>query len=77
MKTFKQFISEKIQVNQTARDLHKHVTSHGWTLTRQKGSHDVYTHPKSTKTLAIPRHKGDIAPGTVRQIVNNSTTFDK
>lgn len=79
MLTFKEFISEKkqFQINMTHRDVHKHLTTHGWGLERNKGDHDVYGHADATHKIAVPRHKGDLAPGTVRQIMKSSTAFDK
>lgn len=76
---FKQFIKEgnKFNVNMTHRDIVGHITQRGWYLERQKGDHDVYGHNDATHKLAVPRHKGDLAPGTVRQIVKNSEVMNK
>lgn len=79
MITFKEFIEEghKFNVNMTHRDIVGHITQRGWTLERQKGDHDVYGHPNATHKLAVPRHKGDLRPGTVRQIVKAADVLDK
>lgn len=79
MLTFKEFIKEghKINISMTQRDIEKHIKGLGWTLERNKGDHDVYGHVEATHKLAVPRHKGNLAPGTVRQIVKASMTFDK
>ena len=63
--------SGKINVNQRAKDIiDNHLTPNGWKLKRQKGIHDIYHHPDYKEQIALPRHKGDLAPGTVRSIVN-------
>ena len=59
-------------VGRTHRELSKHLTSLGWSLERKRGDHDIFGHPKSTNKIAIPRHKGDLAPGTVRDVMNKS-----
>lgn len=78
MLSFSQFIIEKsINVNMNGRQVASHLTGHGWGLERTKGSHDIYGHPNATHKIAVPRHRGDLAPGTVRDIVTRSTVFDK
>lgn len=52
----------------SVRDITSHLTSNGWKLARTSGGHDVYKHPNSRENIAVPRHKGDLAPGTARQI---------
>lgn len=76
---FKQFIKEgnKFNVAMTQKDVVRHITSRGWALERNKGDHDVFSHPDATHKLAVPRHKGDLAPGTVRQIVKAADVLDK
>lgn len=79
MKTFKEFIKEgnKFNINMTQKDVVKHITQRGWTLERNKGDHDVFGHPNATHKIAVPRHKGNLAPGTVRQIVKAADVMDK
>jgi predicted RNA binding protein YcfA (HicA-like mRNA interferase family) len=79
MLSFKEFISEgnKHIVAMTQKDLERHVKKLGWSLERNRGDHDVYGHPDATHKLAIPRHRGDIPPGTVRSIVKGSENLDK
>lgn len=68
----------KLNVNLRAKDIiDDHLTPNGWKLKSQKGIHDIYHHPDYKERVALPRHKGDLAPGTVRQIlgtVNNKPT---
>lgn len=65
-------LDEMAGANMSAKDLHKHLKNKGWTLTRTQGSHDVFTHPKSSKNIAVPRHKGDLKVPTVLQILKTS-----
>ena len=76
---FKQFIKEgnKFNINMTQRDIVGHISARGWSLERNKGDHDVYGHPDATHKLAVPRHKGNLAPGTVRQIIKAADVMDK
>ena len=78
MLTFKEFVAEgKFNINMTQKDIERHISKLGWKLERSKGDHDVYGHPDATHKLAVPRHKGNIAPGTVRQIIKNSEAVGK
>lgn len=72
VKVIQKVIREKFNINMTQRDVQKHISSKGWKLERQSGDHDVYGHEKAKHKLAVPRHKGNLAPGTVRQIMKNS-----
>ena len=73
MLSFSEFIIERsINVNMSHRQVSDHLKTSGWSLERNQGSHDVWGHPKVTRKIAVPRHKGDLAPGTVRSIVKNS-----
>jgi len=51
--------------------VHRHLRKGGWSLTRTKGGHDVYTHPKSEKHIAVPRHRQLKAP-LVRGIMKDA-----
>lgn len=61
---------EPLQVNLSARDIVKdHLEPNGWKMKKNKEIHDIYTHHASREHIAVPRHKGDLAPGIVRQII--------
>lgn len=80
MLTFKQFeeLNEsKHKANMSARDMSDHLKGQGWKLERTQGSHDIWAHEKAKHKIAVPRHKGDLASGTVRQMVKSSTVFDR
>lgn len=80
MLTFKEFVAEgqrSININMNRKELISHIESKGWTLTRTKGIHDIYNHPDSTLNLPVPRHKDVGGPGTIRQIIKDSGTFNK
>jgi predicted RNA binding protein YcfA (HicA-like mRNA interferase family) len=56
-------------IGRKRKDIVKHITNNGWNIERQKGDHDIFSHPKSPNKIAVPRHSGDIPPGTVRDIM--------
>lgn len=68
---FKEITEQKVPV-MTAAHMHAHLTKNGWTKSKNNGGHHVYNHPKSKFNIAVPNHKGDLAPGTVRQILKKS-----
>ena len=43
----------------------------GFVFDRQKGSHMVYYHPETDRTVVIPRHR-EIKAGTLREILRES-----
>jgi predicted RNA binding protein YcfA (HicA-like mRNA interferase family) len=56
----------------TTREINRHLTDKGWKLVRTSGGHDVWSHQKSNRHITVPRHKGDLKPGTARSIMNQS-----
>ena len=73
MLTFSEFLAERsINVNLSQKDVSKHLKSKGWNVERTNGGHEVWGHPKAQHKIAVPRHKGDLAPGTVRSILKDS-----
>lgn len=74
MKRFSEFILEQsLKINMTSRDVSKHLRKHNWRLEDGGKLHDIWSHPTAPHKIAVPRHKGDLAPGTVRQILKAST----
>jgi predicted RNA binding protein YcfA (HicA-like mRNA interferase family) len=69
-------IEEMPGANMDTRAVHKHLRKSGWSLTRTKGSHDVYTHPKSERHIAVPRHKQLKAP-LVRGIMKDAQVSEE
>lgn len=67
-----EIIAEMVGAGMTVRHVQKHLKKTGWSLARTKGRHDVYTHPKSDKNIAVPRHKGDLSAPTVISIMKAS-----
>jgi predicted RNA binding protein YcfA (HicA-like mRNA interferase family) len=51
------------------RDIERFLSNAGWTVTRQTGSHIMWTSPDGKQRLSIPPHKGKVSPGVVRQIM--------
>ena len=60
------------QMGMDTRTLIKHIEKLGWTFKKEGGSHSLYSHPKSNKYCSIPRHRGDLPPGTVKQILRTA-----
>ena len=72
---YEEFISEKmmkLNINMNKRDIHKHISSKGWKIARQSGDHDIYQHPDCAHNITVPRHAGNLAPGTVRDILKKA-----
>ncbi len=40
----------------------------GWYIDRQ-GGHTILRHPRKPGTVPVPRHRGTLAPGTLRSII--------
>lgn len=40
----------------------------GWYVDRQ-GGHTILRHPTKQGTVPVPRHRGTLAPGTLRSII--------
>ena len=55
-------LKEEVEINElTSREMHKHLTSKGWSLDRKGKSHDLYTHPQSKgRRITLPRHPGEL-----------------
>ena len=78
MLTYSEFINEgKHFINLSSTDISKHLSTHGWKLQRTSGGHDVWGHDRAKHKIAVPRHRGDLAPGTVHTIIKQSTQFNK
>jgi predicted RNA binding protein YcfA (HicA-like mRNA interferase family) len=58
----KKNLAEGVEINElTSRDMHKHLTSKGWTLDRKGKRHDLYSHPQSKgRRITLPRHPGEL-----------------
>lgn len=52
----------------TAREILKILHKDGWYEVNQEGSHLQLKHPTKSGKVTIPRHSGDIAPGTLKRI---------
>lgn len=54
----------------TYQDLPRQLRRLGCELKRQsKGSHEIWHNPRQNRSAVIPRHSGDIPPGTLRSIL--------
>jgi predicted RNA binding protein YcfA (HicA-like mRNA interferase family) len=72
MLSFSEFLIEKKNINLTHKEVSNHLKNTGWSLERTQGSHDIWKHEKAKNKIAVPRHRGDLAPGTVRSILKDS-----
>ena len=73
-KSLRAWNCEEVQVTEdTYKDITTQLSQNGWKFARSGGSHDLYKHPESDQTIAVPRHKGDLSPGVVKQIRKKST----
>ena len=53
------------------QDLAQALQRAGFQLDRQKGSHMVFVHPQSNRTVVVPRHD-ELKPGTVAAILRET-----
>ncbi|MDE1194604.1 MAG: type II toxin-antitoxin system HicA family toxin [Pseudomonas sp.] len=51
-----------------SRELIAELEAAGWALQRVRGSHYIYTHPRSPHTIPVPHPKKDLPLGTVKSI---------
>jgi len=52
----------------SSRDIKRRLEKEGWVLERVAGSHHVFKHPLSTRTVVLPHPKKDLGAGLVRAI---------
>ncbi|MCD7867655.1 MAG: type II toxin-antitoxin system HicA family toxin [Clostridiales bacterium] len=52
----------------TAREILKVLHKDGWYESNQEGSHIQLKHPTKSGKVTVPKHSGDIAPGTLKRI---------
>jgi predicted RNA binding protein YcfA (HicA-like mRNA interferase family) len=51
-----------------SRDIKRRLEQDGWILDRVSGSHHVFKHPHSHRTVLLPHPKKDLGLGLVRNI---------
>ena len=56
------------------REIIKILPKDGWVIveSRNRGSHIQLKHPYKKGKVTVPRHKGDIAPGTLNSILKQA-----
>jgi predicted RNA binding protein YcfA (HicA-like mRNA interferase family) len=52
----------------TSTDLVRALTRAGWTLSRVKGSHHVFTHPTRPGIVVVPHPRKELGMGLVKAI---------
>jgi predicted RNA binding protein YcfA (HicA-like mRNA interferase family) len=72
-------LKEEVEINElTSRDMHKHLTSKGWSLARKGKSHDLYTHPQSKgRRITLPRHPGELDRRLQKEIDKQTERYIK
>lgn len=55
-----------------AREVEKIITSDGWYIVKQVGSHRHYKHPSKPGKVTIPIHSGDLDKTTVKSILKQA-----
>jgi predicted RNA binding protein YcfA (HicA-like mRNA interferase family) len=50
------------------RRIRRRLEAEGWFLVRQNRPHDVYHHPVRAGRVVLPRHRGDVPIGVVRDV---------
>ncbi|HEY7247510.1 MAG TPA: type II toxin-antitoxin system HicA family toxin [Xanthobacteraceae bacterium] len=53
-----------------SRDIKRRLEQGGWILDRVSGSHHVFKHPHSGRTIVLPHPKKDLGRGLIRNIYN-------
>ena len=59
-----------------SRGIEKHLKSNGYEVKRSGGSHTIWHKPSDPKMqhVAVPNHRGDHAPGTIRSMYKQFTS---
>lgn len=52
----------------TVREILKILRKDGWYETTQEGSHISLKHPSKPGKVTVPKHSGDLRPGTLNSI---------
>ena len=54
------------------RELLKMLHKDGWVVKETKGSHIQLTHPTKPGKVTLPKHQGDLPPGTLNSILKQA-----
>ena len=55
-----------------SRDIKRRLEQDGWILERVSGSHHVFKHPQSPRTIVLPHPKKDLGRGLIRNIYRDA-----
>jgi predicted RNA binding protein YcfA (HicA-like mRNA interferase family) len=64
-------VSEKLP-RLTAKELVRVLERKGWELDRSRGSHHIYVHPVSQRTLSIPVARRPMSIGTLARLLKDA-----
>ena len=56
----------------TAKEVLKLLNQNGWYVHETKGSHFQFKHPEKQGKITIPRHGGDLKPGTLNSVLKQA-----
>jgi predicted RNA binding protein YcfA (HicA-like mRNA interferase family) len=56
----------------TPRDVERALLKLGYVEDRQRGSHKVFIHPRTNRTVVVPWHSRDLKRGTLHGIVKST-----
>ena len=56
----------------TVKEIIKILKKDGWYEVRQDGSHKQFKHPFKKELVTVPAHNGDIAKGTLNNILKQA-----
>jgi predicted RNA binding protein YcfA (HicA-like mRNA interferase family) len=69
MISFKEWLLNEAAVTiHTMTTAHKILTKNGFEKVSDSGPHTKFVHPVTKKSIAIPKHKGDLSIGVNRQL---------
>lgn len=64
-------MSEKLP-RLTAKELIRVLERKGWELDRSRGSHHIYVHPASQRTLSVPVARRPMSIGTLARLLKDA-----
>jgi predicted RNA binding protein YcfA (HicA-like mRNA interferase family) len=64
-------VSEKLP-RLTAKELVRVLEGKGWELDRSRGSHHIYVHPTTRRTLSVPVARRAMSIGTLTRLLKDA-----
>ena len=57
----------------TSKQLRRVLERLGWELDRTTGSHFIYSHPETRRTLSVPQHNRVMSVGTLSRLLKDAS----